>query len=245
MQFLVPYINVAVDKAGNEIVAASYFGVVDFGGGPLASPSTDPNNPQLALAVAKMDQTGKHVWSKVFGTTTSSVVAGGVGVDDAGNIVVIASQAGAVDFGGGSMDGGAGATMLLKLDASGAHVWSKVFKGPSLTAYSALAVSDAGDIVAAQRLNGTVDFGGGPLTGTGKSIFLAKLDAQGQHTWSETLGVLDPRFAMNGQGELAFAGSVNGTVDLGGGPLTGQTTFSSAYAGKLDASCACPSSAHP
>jgi hypothetical protein len=52
-----------------------------------------------------------------------------------------------------------------------------------------VAVDGAGNVLLTGDFDGTVDFGGGPLTSAGSDdIFVAKLDAQGNHLWSKRFG---------------------------------------------------------
>ncbi|MBI4702640.1 MAG: hypothetical protein HY744_16080, partial [Deltaproteobacteria bacterium] len=87
---------VAVDGAGNVFLASGFDGTVDFGGGPLVSAGN------WDVFVAKLDQDGKHLWSKHFGDAESQW-AYGVAVDTAGSVLVTGEFYGTVDFGGGPL----------------------------------------------------------------------------------------------------------------------------------------------
>jgi hypothetical protein len=82
--------------------------------------------------------------------------------------------------------------------------------------------------------NGSVDFGGGPLTSVLGSfdIFLAKFDSAGNHLWSKRFGGASNEYptavAVDGSGNAFLTGDIFGSVDFGGGLLTsagGQDIF--------------------
>lgn len=83
-----------------------------------------------------------------------------------------------------------------------------------------VATDASGNIIVAGVLGGTIDLGGGPLTG---NVFVAKLDPQGNHLWSKgyaggtgTPGVF---VGIDASGDVIFGTQFAGTVDLGGGPI--------------------------
>ncbi len=128
--------------------------------------------------------------------------------------------------GGGDLtSAGAHDLVVAQLDAAGAHVWSKRFGDSADQFARALAVGPSGELVLAGNLFGTVDFGGGALPSTGsRDAFLVKLDAAGNHQWSERFGdgneqSLDA-VAVAANGDVITAGDFGGSIDLGGGALT-------------------------
>lgn len=111
-------------------------------------------------------------------------------------------------------------------DASGQFAWS-------------LAADGAGNTVIAGDLDGTIDFGGGALTGLGGTdVFLAKLDAGGNHVWSKQFGnaVLQSGqgVAIGPNGEVAITGFFQGTVNFGGGNLA-TAGLTDIFVAKFDA----------
>lgn len=191
----------------------------DFGGGPLAVVD------ETDAFVARFDASGKHVFSKAFG-----LEAFGVAHDERGGVVVVGDFGGTVDFGGGPLKAVEGGSMfVVKLDASGAHVWSKAFSAGA----RAVAVGRDGKVLVAGVANGKVDFGGGPLAPTveppmgGPVIngFVLALDASGGHLWSKRFGsaqTSSSSVAVDAQGNVLVAGMTRGSVDFGKGrePLT-------------------------
>jgi hypothetical protein len=89
-----------------------------------------------------------------------------------------------------------------------------------------MAIDSAGNVAITGFIRGTVDFGGGPLTTSGVwDIFVAKLDASGNHVWSKRFGNTNVAqranaTAFDSAGNVVVTGYFGGTVDFGGGPLT-------------------------
>ncbi|XYH95103.1 hypothetical protein ACMHYB_46060 [Sorangium sp. So ce1128] len=117
--------SVAADGAGNVIVLGSYFGMLDLGGGPLASSPV-----AVGMYLAKFDAAGNHVWSRVVSDTTQDA---DVAVAPSGELVVT--------FGGA----------VTKLAASGAPLWSVDTTGLGALhghhSLNAVAVDGAGNVI--------------------------------------------------------------------------------------------------
>jgi hypothetical protein len=211
--------GVAADSSGNVLVAGYFTGTVDFGGGALPSAGSSD------VFVVKLDPSGAHVWSKTFGDSTSQI-ATGVAVDGAGDVFVIGTFSGKVDFGGGPLTASSPQDVfILKLDPSGAHVWSKHFGHPSgLQVASGVAVDSAGTVFMTGTFSGPVDFGGGAIAAGGQGIFLVHLDTAGNHLWSKPFGggLADSgaSVAVDQSGNVIVTGGFWGTADFGGGALT-------------------------
>lgn len=151
-----------------------------------------------------------------------------VALDSAGNVLLSGSLGKPVDFGGGTLtpSGVSYADIfLLKLDAAGNHVWSKGVGGAFDWDFVATDASNA--VIAFGDYDKSVDFGGGPLPAAkSPSLYLAKLDAAGNHLWSKSFGAGTGwanagRVAVDASGNIVLCGSTNGgTIDFGSGPLT-------------------------
>lgn len=119
--------------------------------------------------------------------------------------------------------------LLARFSPEGRRLWTRVFNatgteetGPGEAFASALAVDGASNIYIAGYHGGLLDFGLGPIpTGT----FLARLDSTGRARWSKGFSGSDGGYVrferlLVDDGDLVAAGTLVGTVDLGGGPLT-------------------------
>lgn len=229
--------SVAISPAGNVAIVGDYqadvmdLGSIDFGGGEL------PAAEGIDLFVAEFDTTGAHVWSKSFGDVGDQF-GRGVAYDAQGNVLVTGEAQGTVDFGGGpKMAQGDPSAFVAKLSAGGEHVYSFSFGDGASGGVSITATPDGGAIVTGD-FQGTIDFGGGALESAGTDdIFVARLDAQGGHVWSQRFGDELAQHAggvaVDGGGNVLLTGYYNGTMTFGETALAEAQGFD-AYAAKLD-----------
>lgn len=228
--------GIAIDGFGNVLLTGDFGGAVDFGGGLLTSAGGKD------IWAAKFTTGGTHVWSKRFGDSSPAQWGLDVDVASSGNFFLTGSFEGSVDFGGGLLtSAGQGDIFVAEFDATGTHLWSKRFGDIGEDRAYSIAVNDAGSAVLAGSFNGSVNFGGGPLTSAGAGdIFVAKFDGAGNHLWSQRFGDagnnagFDYSIAVDGVGNVALTGWLYGTVDFGGGPLTSAGNYD-IFVAKFDA----------
>ncbi|WP_437769558.1 PQQ-binding-like beta-propeller repeat protein [Sorangium sp. So ce281] len=129
-------------------------------------------------------------WSRGYGGAGADV-GWSIASDAAGNYYVIGTFEGTVDFGAGPLTS-AGETdvFLLKLDPAGALLWSKRFGSDLPETGRTLAVDGSGNVLLAGNYwqgMSAVSFGGCALQASGweEAIFVAKLDPEGNHIWSQ------------------------------------------------------------
>ncbi|MEJ7734257.1 MAG: hypothetical protein WKG00_34315 [Polyangiaceae bacterium] len=99
-------------------------------------------------------------------------------------------------FGGGALtSAGDNDVFVAKLDSSGKHVWSKRFGDAAALRPTSIAANAAGTVVVAGEFDGAIDFGLGPLAGSGGAPgwdgFVVSLDAAGAAHWSRGFGNAD------------------------------------------------------
>lgn len=101
--------SVAVDSAGNLLLAGPLFGSADFGGGPLTS------RGKTDVYLVKLGASGGHVFSKLFGDVQTQVgldVAAGSGA----SVLIAGRFYGAINFGQGVLSSaGQGDAFVAKL----------------------------------------------------------------------------------------------------------------------------------
>ncbi len=215
-------VSVAADNAGNAIITGSFIGAVDFGGNPLASVGN--SNPDIF--VAKFAPDGKPLWSKGFGDSGEQRGVG-IAVDSASNVLLVGNFGGTVNFGGGAIKStGAGFDIFVaKLDADGAHMWSKGFGDSGIQVSTSVAVDGKSNVLVTGYFTSSVNFGGGPLTSAGSNtdVFVAKLSASGQDLGSMSYGDMGSQqgtsIAVDGNDSVFVAGEFDGTIDFGSGPI--------------------------
>jgi hypothetical protein len=225
--------GVAVDASGNVYLTGYFNGSIDFGGGNLTSAGGQD------IFVVRLDAAGNHAWSKRFGNS-SNQAGGGIAVDATGNVIVVGTFSGSVDFGGGTLTS-AGSTdaCIAKLAPDGDHVWSKAFGDATAQSGIAVAVDGDGNVFATGAFAGTVNFGGGDLTSAGSTdVFVARLTSAGEHAWSRRFGDASGQtgiaLSVDASGGPVIAGSFSGSVNFGGTTLTSAGS-TDGFVAKLDA----------
>ena len=165
-----------------------------------------------------------HQWSHRFGDSWEQN-GYSAAIDASGNVYITGRLSGTTDFGGGPLTSLGYDVFIAKFDANGKHIWSKRFGDGDNQVGLSIAVDGSGKVAITGEFSGTVDFGGGPFTYTGYTdAFVAKFDTNGNHLWSKQLGAYysdsGTMVATDALGNVVVTGYVNGTVDLGGGPVT-------------------------
>lgn len=208
---------VAVDTSGNVVVTGQFQGSVTFGGSTLTA-----SGAEYDIVVAKYTSGGAHSWSQRYGSTGADI-GFGIGTDSSGNVYVIGSFSGSVNFGGGALPS-AGNTdiFVLKLSSAGAFVWAKRIGGTGSEVGRAISVMADGTFAITGdygNFGNAVDFGGGFLTPVGgPDIFIAKYDSAGAYIWAQGVGGTSSDdglgVAINSSGEVAMTGYFKNTVAL-------------------------------
>lgn len=214
--------DIAVDSQGNVIVVGFVSGEIVFGTDPPF-----PKDPNDAIFVAKFDPSGAPIWSRRLGRAGSSNwedPPATVAVTTNDEIVIAGHSGGTLSIPGLNDIGliGDRSAFVAKLDASGNGVWGKSFgaQDQGQRVYG-VAVGPAGKVAITGELNGSVNFGGGPLVNTGgRDVFVAVFEANGDHLWSRRFGSQGDQagvdLGFNRDGELFVAGSFSGALELYG-----------------------------
>lgn len=171
---------------------------------------------------------GTAVWSSIHGDSNSQYSAD-VAVDGEGNIYVVGSFEGAIQF-GQPMDvlvgAGGNDVFIVKLGPDGSHLWSRRFGDNAEQRPHAVAASQNGEVFIVGEFGGRINFGGAELQSSGQyDVFVAKLDSDGGHLWSRRYGsalsetargvALDPA-----TGDPLVVGWFGGSINFGVGSLT-------------------------
>ena len=235
--------GIAADTNGNVIVAGVCRNTADFGGGPLA-----PIGNQDVF-VAKYTSAGGYLWAKRFGDSVNHYpqAANAVAVDKSGNVIVVGTVSGSIDFGGGVLTGvGSGDIFIAKFSPTGQVLWSKLVGGAQQDAANAVATDGQGNVFVVGYYGygltgtpGSIDFGGGQITSTSAngSAFVAKYTSSGQYVWTRSLGSSSGSAATgvvaDGSGNVVLTGAFSGAGNFGGQTLTsagGTDIFLAQYA---------------
>ncbi|MDC0746103.1 Vgb family protein [Polyangium mundeleinium] len=201
---------IVVDRSGNLLIAGSFHGELDFGGGvTLASPTG-------ASFLAKLDPQGNPLWSKrILGST---VMAPSLATDASRNVVLTGSVYGNVDFGGGPLPAALPGTddmFVAKFDADGNHQWSKLVTVDKAHEYGcAIKVDDMGSII----VSGSRDYAGDSQSQS--EGFLLKLDASGNQQWITKFSGSSPfgcvYHELDSAGNIFVSGGFKGLFNVEG-----------------------------
>jgi hypothetical protein len=151
-------------------------------------------------------------------------------VDAAGNVFVVGSFSGRVDFGGGERAsvGTSGSipgqedAFLASYGPDGSYRWDRVLGGPGQERANGVALDASGGVVVVGNFEDSLDLGGGTRTSSGGSDgFVASYAADGSYRWARTFGDSDSDsvidVGVDSDGNIIVTGRFHGTVDFGGG----------------------------
>lgn len=216
---------VAVSPNGDIIMVGTFMNTITLGGPPISSAGSKD------VWVARYSADGSYRWSVRLGGLDVDYGTG-VAVDGNGDVYVVGSFIGPVNFGGGSHATQGGGFLVKLAAASGAYRWDHAF-GVQGDYAATVAVLDANSVVIGGQFSGTADFGGGNLTATGggDSFVAAYNMATGAHVWSKALNTSggfpaasEIAHVVAVGGDVIVTASFAGTATLGGKMLTARGT---------------------
>ena len=164
---------------------------------------------------------GQCIWNKSAPSSTSLLSAG------AGAVYVTGTFQGTFNYFGCPtlMSASGTASYLLELDGTGACVWAKSYPTATLT----VTPFPNNDLLLSTPFTGTIDLGGGPLTSVGSvDLAVGRVSSAGAPVWSRRFGAAGATLAFKSASADALGGAVEqvhvsvGSVDFGGGPVTGN-----------------------
>ncbi|MDX2173190.1 MAG: T9SS type A sorting domain-containing protein [Bacteroidota bacterium] len=225
---------IAVDATGNIYSIGEFRGTADFD--PSAVTNTLASNGSSDVYILKQDANGNTLWAKKFGSTSADY-AGGVAIDNSGNVIVTGSFAGTVDFDPSAAifnitSAGSTDICVLKLDANGNFIWARAMGGTSTDYGLSVTVTSVGDVYTTGQFNGTADFDPSILNFnltavSATDIFVSKLDAFGGFIWAKGFGGTGTDYsaaiATNSTG-VFVTGYFQGTVDFDPSSSTSNLT---------------------
>ncbi|MEM9488574.1 MAG: nucleotide-binding protein [Myxococcota bacterium] len=181
-------------------------------------------------------------WSQGFGSYQEDQASSlrSVAVDANGDIYALGDFVGTASFGGAPLtaSGEKADIVLAKFDHFGNHLWSKRFGDSSNQYASQVVVDDAGEVIIAVRVYGTINFGGIVRDAVGEyDIAIAKFDRDGNWLWDRIFGGRSgdrtERVAVDSRGDVVITGQFRDTVDFGSGGFV-ATGITDPFVLKLD-----------
>jgi hypothetical protein len=222
-------IDVALDPSGDAVVLGLTETTIDFGGGPIGSFSARG-------ALARLDPTGKHVFSRALG---GGSYWGQVAIENTGDIVFVGNAHEKFSVGGPTLESAGGRDgYIARYDKSGNHRSSVRFGGVD-TDY-ALGVTPVGDgtLLVTGALSGTAMLGGAPVTAAGSTDALVlRTNGAGEiaaaHRFGNEREQTAHRTALAGDGKHFYlVGMFRGAINLGTGGLNAGPSGSDLFVAK-------------
>lgn len=231
--------SLVLDPLGNILMTGVFDGTADFDPGAGVSELTCLVSSDIYIL--KLNPDGDFIWAKQIQTGTTATRSYAIAADAAGNMYVTGLLLGTVDFDPGAgifnltkLSGSVGGSeYVVKLDASGSFVWAVAIHGQLDQSHNdrAILADAAGNTYTTGWFNDLVDFDPGAgvhtLTSTlneAGSIYLLKLDTEGQFAWASQFGDAnndnDKALALDASGNVYEMGTIDGgqAVDFDPGP---------------------------
>jgi len=208
-----------VDENGNLVLAGSFSGSMDLGGGALQA-----FGPSDGF-VAKLTGAGAHQLSTRFGSSSSTTAATAVALLDGGGLVVAGQFVEALDFGSTTLEGLDGEDIFVAAMASNGDLdWAVGVAGTGPDQAHAIAVGTDGSVTVAGSYSGILVLPTQPEHDSqgGQDALVFKLNPAGELLWAFDFGrneddqafgmTLDSTDAVLLTGGFQIGFSVNGTV---------------------------------
>lgn len=235
--FTVTHVTAGADI---DVAAGLFIGTIDLGDGPLDSAGTN------AAYVARLDTKGEAIWTRQIQSgeqlgTMTGITLIAVEVDASDNVLIVGTSEGsAVVIGSELIEPEPGASsywpfsFMVTFSPSGDYISGKRL-GAQVTAVT---TDPAGAMLLAGPFAGTVNLGGDPLTVGDQGVWVAKLDATGEHLWSRAYPASSDFLQVTGieagpGGEIHLMTRSFDTIDFGAGWVPGPG--GGIFLSKLDA----------
>ncbi|MEW6467537.1 MAG: SBBP repeat-containing protein, partial [Bacteroidota bacterium] len=216
---------VTVDASGNVYASGYFTTTADFDPGPSTYNLTSAGAEDIF--VSKLNSSGNFLWARRLGGSLPDMGLS-VGLDAGGNVLTTGYFQGTADFDPGPLafnliSSGSEDVFISKLDGSGNFTWACQFGGAAAERGTSLVLDASGNVHTVGYFQGTADFDPGPGTlnltsGGAEDIFISKLDASGNLTWTKQIGGTSSDFGrsitLDGSGNVHTTGSFQGTVDF-------------------------------
>ncbi len=228
-------ISIAADAGGNAYVAGYFWGTVDFDPGTGTANLTGAGRTDAFFG--KYDANGNYLLAKKFGSTLNDY-ASAVVVDASGNIYLVGTFQGTVDFDPGAAtvnltSAGNSDCFIAKYDNSMNYIFAKKVGGSLNDNVSAVKLDASGNIYVTGFFNGTADFDPGAgvvnlVSAGGDDVFIASYDASGNYVYAKSMGGSGTddgnSLDVDADGNIVVTGFFNGTADFDPGAVTANLT---------------------
>lgn len=154
-------------------------------------------------------------------------------IDKSGNVLLAGAFSGSMTIGGTVLTSAGGDdAFLAKFSTGGTLQWAKSFGDGKGQGIAGVGVDAQGNVYITGNFTGSINLGGGALNATGTlftDVFLAKLNSDGTHVWSQRYGDENAQnargLAVDSTGNVVIVGYFQNVVNFGGGDLTSAGMF--------------------
>lgn len=175
--------GIAIDNSGNSYITGRFAGSATFGTYYLASSGS--NYPDLFIA--KANTNGNYLWAKKAGGSGSDS-GYGISTDSSGNSYLTGSFSGTATFGTNSLvSNGTSDIFITKVDSNGNYLWAKNAGGAEGDSGKGISTDSSGNSYVTGSFMGSSTFGNITIYGGWISIFIAKIDINGNWMWATTV----------------------------------------------------------
>ena len=165
----------AHDRQGNVLTLGNHLTPIDFGEGPVGTPSGSS-----VLVVSKYASDGALMWVRLLQVPKangSAFVRGQtLAVDSQDTVWLTGVHSGGLNLAGVALPKG---PFLARFDTNGQPLWAKSLP----TTVTELAVSPHGDLILAGVMSGNVNFGNGPIHHRNNHPFVVRYGPEGTLRW--------------------------------------------------------------
>jgi hypothetical protein len=226
--------DVDVDDYGYVYVVGYFENTVDFGG------STHTSAGDMDIFLVKFSPSGVFNWSDSYGSADHQI-GRGVCATGTSKVYITGYFQNQVDFGDGvHTSAGSHDIFLAQFSTSSGYCfWSHSLGDATLQVAQRVVANNLGEVVIIGDAQGTVNFGGSPLTSAGgRDLVIAKFNSFGYHDWSDIFGDaldqegIDVAYHPSNR-SFVVTGRFMGTLDLGGIPLVSAGDYDT-FLGRFD-----------
>ncbi|WP_437648471.1 hypothetical protein [Sorangium sp. So ce362] len=237
--------SVSVDASGNIILTGVSSGTIKFGDQDVGP----------GLFVAKLTNSGEHIWSRSFSANPISerkfdrfvrTVRPKVDSTQHGDIIIAGTFRGDIEFDDTILTSTPANTLdmyIAKLDGKTGSSsteqggWARKFGSSGYDALIDAVVDRSDNIIITGEHRDSISFGDRPALG-GSGMFLVKLDRDGTPTWSRDFdGGYPSALDVDARGNISATGNYDESINFGGAaPLASPEGYTAIFVAQFDTS---------
>jgi hypothetical protein len=227
-QLLEKVYSVVFAPGGDVVAGGTFASPIDVDDGPIAGPSAGTPVLGFVTRLRGSDGSGKSAngkWAKSLCSGSNVCGVWGVAADAAGDVIVAGKFGGTLVLAPGVSMTSVGTKFnayVAKLSPNGdTSPWNRQIGAAGADiSVTALGIDASDAPVLVGNFTGTLDFGGGPVTGVTGSGYVARYSASNSFGWVKAFDGTAFGVASDASGNAFVTGSFPGSLDLGGAPLT-------------------------